>query len=89
MQQGLSPQGESRALALAVASLVWLAAFALLFTLGWAVGAWPQPAEGRFGGLDLPAGLAFGVVLGANLWLSPFRHPKMSSGWPAAHGGAS
>ena len=89
MQQGLSPRGESSTLALAIAGLVFLAVFSLLFTLGWAVGAWPLPAEGRFGGLDLPAGLAFGVALGASLWRGSFRRPKMSSGWPAAHGGAS
>lgn len=72
---------------MAVAGLVWLAAFSLLFTIGWAVGIWPN-ADSRFPGLDLPAGLTFGAALGWSL-LRPIRRPKMSSGWPAAHGGAS
>lgn len=50
----------------AVLGLLWLAAFALLFTAGSAIGVWP-PAPPNLGDLDLPAGLAFGVALGATL----------------------
>jgi uncharacterized protein (TIGR03382 family) len=50
----------------AVLGLLWLAAFALLFTAGSAIGVWP-PAPRNLGDFDLPAGLAFGVALLATL----------------------
>ena len=79
--------------ALAVLGLLWLAAFSLLYTLGSSTGLWPAggvaspllPLRG-----DLPAGLVFGAAVGASLLrISGIRRPKMSSGLPAAHGGAS
>jgi hypothetical protein len=48
---------------LAAAGLAWLALFSLLFTVGNAAGLWPPPPEGGFSGVDLAAGLAFGVAL--------------------------
>jgi hypothetical protein len=81
---------------LAVTGLLWVAAFSLLFTAGSSIGLWrlwapaanpsPSPLPLR---ADLPAGLAFGVALGWTLWRDVVRRPKMSSGLPAAHGGAS
>ena len=48
---------------LAALGFVWLALFALLFTIGDALGAWPAPPLGGLAGRDLVAGLLFGVVL--------------------------
>ncbi len=48
---------------LGAAGLVWLALFALVFTIGSVLGAWPVPPEGAFGGTDLVAGLLFGLAL--------------------------
>lgn len=75
---------------LAVLGLLWLAAFSLLYTLGSSTGLWPPTASPLLLRADLPAGLAFGVALGVSLLRgSGIRRPKMSSGLPAAHGGAS
>jgi hypothetical protein len=48
---------------LAALGLVGLSLFALLFTVGDALGLWPEPPQGLFAGSDLAAGLLFGVVL--------------------------
>ena len=79
---------------LAVPGLLWVAAFSLLFTAGSSIGLWRvwAPAASLSPLLlraDLPAGLAVGVALGWTLWRDGVRRPKMSSGLPAAHGGAS
>ncbi len=78
---------------LAVLGLLWVAAFSVLFTAGSSIGLWRlwAPAAGPLLlRADLPAGLAFGVALGWTLWRgAAVRRPKMSSGLPAAHGGAS
>jgi hypothetical protein len=86
---GASPTALRR---LAVLGLLWVAAFSLIFTAGSAIGLWR--AGGQTAGAlripaDLPAGLAFGAALGWTLWRGGARRPKMSSGLPAAHGGAS
>ncbi len=51
----------------AVAGLVWLALFSLLYTLGEENGAWPKLPAGVFGGWDLVIGLAAGLALAAAL----------------------
>ena len=51
----------------AAAVVVFLGLFALLYSLGSAVGAWPPPPEGGFHGSDLASGFAFGLVLLAAL----------------------
>ena len=43
--------------------LAGLAAFALLFSIGHALGAWPGPPLGGFAGSDLAAGVVFAIVL--------------------------
>ena len=48
---------------LAVAGLAGLAGFALLFSVGHALGAWPGPPVGGFAGTDLVAGILFAVAL--------------------------
>jgi hypothetical protein len=48
---------------LVLASLAWFGLFSLLYFAGAALGAWPEAPIGGFGGVDLAAGLAFGVVL--------------------------
>ena len=48
---------------LAAAAAGWLVLFALVFSVGAALDAWPAPPEGFLSGSDLAAGLAFGVVL--------------------------
>lgn len=48
---------------LAVAGLLWLGIFSLLFSIGAALGLWPPAPEGRFAHLDLAVGLGFGVCL--------------------------
>jgi len=55
----------------AAAGAAWLAAFALVFSAGSAVGAWPAPPEGFLSGSDLAAGLLFGAVL-----LASFLRPR-------------
>jgi len=55
----------------AAAAAGWLAAFALVFAAGSAVGAWPAPPEGFLSGSDLAAGLVFGAVL-----LGTFLRPR-------------
>ncbi len=52
---------------LAVASLGWLALFALCVAVAEAVGLRPEPPEGGFHGSDLAAGLVFGAALLASL----------------------
>jgi hypothetical protein len=87
VQQGLRPAGELRSFP--VVGLLWIAVFSLLFTIGSALGLWPSASAPVLLHADLPAGLAFGLVLGASFLRGLGRRPKMSSGWPAAHGGAS
>lgn len=48
---------------LAAAAAIGLALFGVLFSVGAALGLWPQPPEGAFQGVDLYAGLAFGAAL--------------------------
>ena len=77
---------------LAVLGLLWVAGFSLIFTAGSSLGLWPRwapYASSLWLRTDLPAGLAFGVALAATLLRGVARRPKMSSGLPAAHGGAS
>ena len=56
---------------LAVAGAIWLALFATIFTVGSALDLWPPPPVGGFRGVDLAAGLLFGVVLLASLLRQP------------------
>jgi hypothetical protein len=65
MRQGVRRAGAPTAPALL--GLLWLAAFALLFTLGSSVGLWPLAADPRLSRLELPAGLVFGLALAATL----------------------
>lgn len=53
--------------ALAAAGLIWLALFAILYTIGDAVGAWPKLPPGAFRDLDLWIGMAAGLALLAGL----------------------
>jgi hypothetical protein len=48
---------------IAAAAAAFLGLFALLYSVGSAVGAWPPPPEGGFHGSDLAAGFAFGLLL--------------------------
>jgi hypothetical protein len=48
---------------LTFAGAAWLALFAVFFTVGAALGAWPPPPEGFLQGSDLAAGLFFGGAL--------------------------
>jgi hypothetical protein len=48
---------------LAAAGLGGLAGFALLFSVGHALGAWSGPPLGGFAGADLVAGIVFGIAL--------------------------
>jgi len=48
---------------LAVFALGWLAAFALLFTLGEGLGVWPLAPPAALRGSDLVAGAAFAALL--------------------------
>ena len=48
---------------LAIAGLAGLAGFALVFSIGHALGAWPGPPLGGFAGTDLIAGILFAVAL--------------------------
>jgi hypothetical protein len=52
-----------RAIRLAAAGLAALALFAILFSVGHALGAWPGPRAGGFQGVDLAAGLLFGAIV--------------------------
>ena len=56
---------------LAVAGAIWLTVFAALFTVGSVLELWPPPPIGGFQGVDLAAGLLFGVVLLVVLLRSP------------------
>ena len=49
------------------------ALFALLFSIGGALDIWPGPPKGGFAGIDLVAGLAFGLALLLFLLLRPRR----------------
>jgi threonine/homoserine/homoserine lactone efflux protein len=54
---------------LVVFALLWLALFSILVSLGVKTGAWPQLSSGAFRGVDLAAGVLFGVaLLFALLW---------------------
>ena len=57
----------SGAARLALAGAVFLALFGLVFSVGSALGVWPQPPRGGFRGIDLAAGFAFGLALLASL----------------------
>jgi hypothetical protein len=48
---------------LVLASFAWFGLFSLLYFAGAALGVWPEAPIGGFGGVDLAAGVAFGVVL--------------------------
>jgi len=48
---------------LAVACALWLALFALLYTLGASVRLWPELPAGALRGTDLAAGLLFGALV--------------------------
>lgn len=48
---------------LAAAGLAGLAVFALVFSIGHAIGVWPGPPLGGFAGTDLAAGILFGIAL--------------------------
>ncbi len=61
---------------LAVAGAVWLALFALVFSVGAALGAWPEPPHDFLRGSDLAAGLIFGGVLLA-VFLLPRRGARV------------
>ncbi len=47
----------------AAAAAAWLAAFALVFSVGAALAVWPEPPEGFLHGSDQVAGLVFGAGL--------------------------
>jgi hypothetical protein len=47
----------------AVAGLLWLALFSLLYTFGDETGAWPKFPPGTFQGLDSIVGFAAGVAV--------------------------
>jgi hypothetical protein len=55
--------------------LVWLAIFALVYTLGNEVGAWPKPPLGALRDLELVAGF-LGAAAAFFLLLSPGRAPE-------------
>ena len=56
---------------LAVAGLLWLALFSLVYTIGDETGVWPKFPAGTFQGLDSIVGFAAGAaVLVALLWRS-------------------
>ena len=48
---------------LAVLAGLWLALFALIFTVGAGLDVWPSPPPGALRGTDLVAGLAFLLVV--------------------------
>jgi hypothetical protein len=48
---------------LAIIAGAWLALFALLFSVGSALGLWPPPPVGGFRGTDLIAGFVFGALV--------------------------
>ena len=56
---------------LAVAGAIWLTLFATLFTIGSVLDLWPPPPRGGLRGVDLAAGLLFGVVLLGSLLRKP------------------
>ena len=58
------------------AALVWLALFAILYTAGDIVGAWPKLPPGAFYDWDLYFGLAAGILLFASL---PIRRVRAGS----------
>lgn len=58
----------------ALAGLAWLAVFALLYTLGEGIGAWPKLPPGAFQDVDLVAGFVAGLGLLAYL-LVPSARP--------------
>ena len=61
---------------LSAGGLVWLALFALLYTIGARVGLWPAATLGtKWHDVDLWVGLAFGAVLLASLVAGGSREP--------------
>ena len=69
---GLRPFGGASVPAIAAVGLTWLASFAILYTAGDAVGAWPRLPPGAFRDVDLWVGMAAALALLAHLLL---RHP--------------
>ena len=65
---------------LAVAGLIWLGLFSVVFSLGSALGLWSASFAGGFPGLDLPAGLALGAVLLLVFVLEPVRYNARPGG---------
>jgi len=59
----------------ALAGLVWLALFSLLYTLGVEIGVWPEFPPGTFRDVDLVVGFAGAVALLAALAL-PSPHVR-------------
>jgi hypothetical protein len=55
--------GQTPLARLVLAGFVWIAIFSLLFSIGVGLDVWPRPPHGGFQGIDLVAGLAFGVAL--------------------------
>ncbi len=46
-----------------IAGLLWLAAFAALYTAGDEIGAWPESPPGAFRDVDLVAGFLAGIAV--------------------------
>jgi hypothetical protein len=67
----------TREVKLSAAGLLWLAVFALLYTIGARLDLWPTPAAlgTKWRDADLWAGLAFGVLLLAALVAGGSREP--------------
>jgi hypothetical protein len=57
---------------LAIAGLLWLGLFSLVFSIGAALDLWPAAAESRSGRIEVAVGVAFGVLLLGSL----IRRPK-------------
>ncbi|HEY3173435.1 MAG TPA: hypothetical protein VGK86_12760 [Thermoanaerobaculia bacterium] len=66
---------DRRLAAAAVAGLIWLALFSLLYTFGEEIGAWPTLPPGGFQSVDLVTGFAGAVALLAALAL-PSPHVR-------------
>ncbi|HEV8610377.1 MAG TPA: hypothetical protein VGS98_09975 [Thermoanaerobaculia bacterium] len=58
-----APSPTSSLLRATAIGLVWLALFALVYTLGDEMGAWPKPPLGALRDLDLIVGLLAGVAV--------------------------
>jgi hypothetical protein len=58
-----SPSSRSSLLKATAIGVAWLALFALVYTLGDEMGAWPKPSLGALSDLDLVVGLLAGVAV--------------------------